>query len=325
MDDAWADRFRLAEHEQLALAAASLWLMNQDLDQFSDSECEDIRDSFREELRGGPLGRGTPEGEPLAIEEWEVLEDLLHTCDDTPRNLSVLVELITSEPFADRGLVMDEDVKRAAIESISIALGGLTDEDDVERIHGYLRDGRKAAKSKALLWIAIGAGGLAGVLTAGTAAPAIGAAIGGAMGLQGAAATAAGLAWLGGGALAAGGLGMAGGSMVIAVAGAATGAGIASLVANGLPGKRIEGEALKAYALGRSLQDYGRRNEPPPEDAGFGELAVVIQRGLEGMAKELEELFSEYYDRRDYERATELHGAAAVTRRLAKHLKENAA
>ena len=54
--------------------------------------------------------------------------------------------------------------------------------------------------------------------SAGLAAPAIGAAIGGAMGLSGAAATSAGLAFLGGGSLAAGGFGMAGGVLLVKVA-----------------------------------------------------------------------------------------------------------
>jgi hypothetical protein len=52
----------------------------------------------------------------------------------------------------------------------------------------------------------------------GTLAPVIGTAIGGAMGLSGAAATSAGLAFLGGGSLASGGFGMAGGILLIHVA-----------------------------------------------------------------------------------------------------------
>lgn len=55
------------------------------------------------------------------------------------------------------------------------------------------------------------------------AAPAIGALIGAQMGLYGAAATSAGLAWLGGGAIAAGGFGMAGGTAAVAAASAVAG------------------------------------------------------------------------------------------------------
>jgi hypothetical protein len=63
-------------------------------------------------------------------------------------------------------------------------------------------------------------------VTGGIAAPLIGAAIGGAMGLSGAAAVSAGLAFLGGGAIAAGGFGMTGGTVVLISGGAILGAGI---------------------------------------------------------------------------------------------------
>lgn len=59
------------------------------------------------------------------------------------------------------------------------------------------------------------AGGALCFVTAGAAAPAVGALIGSGMGLSGAAATSAGLATLGGGALAAGGAGMAGGVALV--------------------------------------------------------------------------------------------------------------
>jgi hypothetical protein len=77
--------------------------------------------------------------------------------------------------------------------------------------------------------VAIGAVAAALVgITAGLAAPAIGAAIGGLMGLSGAAATSAGLAFLGGGALAAGGFGMFGGTVAVIGGGALFGGAIGS-------------------------------------------------------------------------------------------------
>lgn len=65
--------------------------------------------------------------------------------------------------------------------------------------------------------------GVALAVTAGAAAPAIGAAIGGYMGLSGAAATSAGLAFLGGGAIAVGGGGMAVGTAFLIGGGAVLG------------------------------------------------------------------------------------------------------
>lgn len=78
--------------------------------------------------------------------------------------------------------------------------------------------------------IALGIGGIAVgaticALTAGVAAPAIGAAIGNVMGLSGAAATNAGLALLGGGALSVGGGGVAAGTAAVVAAGAVVGGG----------------------------------------------------------------------------------------------------
>lgn len=72
--------------------------------------------------------------------------------------------------------------------------------------------------------VALGGGALA-VVTGGLAAPAVGAALGSAMGFSGCVATSAGLAALGGGSLAAGGAGMAGGTAVIAGAAGVAGAG----------------------------------------------------------------------------------------------------
>ena len=71
------------------------------------------------------------------------------------------------------------------------------------------------------------------IVTAGTfwfAGPAIGAFVGSLMGLSGAAAVSAGLAFLGGGSLAAGGFGMFGGMVVITVCGAATGGVVGGLI-----------------------------------------------------------------------------------------------
>jgi phage antirepressor YoqD-like protein len=76
-------------------------------------------------------------------------------------------------------------------------------------------------------------GGVAIGATGGLAAPIIGGAIGTTfLGLSGAAATSAGLAFLGGGSLAAGGLGMAGGTTLVTAALGAGGAGVAGWKAN---------------------------------------------------------------------------------------------
>jgi uncharacterized membrane protein YebE (DUF533 family) len=86
-------------------------------------------------------------------------------------------------------------------------------------------------------------GGAVLAATGGLAAPLIGGAIGTSLlGLSGAAATSAGLAFLGGGSLAAGGLGMAGGTAIVTAALGASGAGLAAWKANHLCGDIKEWE-----------------------------------------------------------------------------------
>ena len=72
------------------------------------------------------------------------------------------------------------------------------------------------------------AGGVVGGIPLFFAAPLIGAAVGGAMGLSGAAATSAGLAALGGGSIATGGFGMAGGTAILVSSGAVVGSATGS-------------------------------------------------------------------------------------------------
>ena len=87
-----------------------------------------------------------------------------------------------------------------------------------------------SAKKIALVASGTAVGGAVCFLTAGAAAPAVGAFIGSTfMGLSGAAATSAGLAAIGGGAVAAGGGGMAAGASLITVALTSTGAVLGTL------------------------------------------------------------------------------------------------
>ena len=94
----------------------------------------------------------------------------------------------------------------------------------------YMR-AQGAVPSKSLASkVALGAGGIVigaaiCAVSAGVAAPAIGALIGSSMGLSGAAASSAGLALLGGGSLAAGGGGVAAGTAAVVATGAVVGGG----------------------------------------------------------------------------------------------------
>ncbi|WP_216828596.1 hypothetical protein [Alkalihalobacterium elongatum] len=115
---------------------------------------------------------------------------------------------------------------------------------------------------RVIKWSIAGTG--AAILTAGLAAPAIAAAIGGTMGLAGAAATSAGLAAIGGGAIAAGGLGMAGGMQILigggALLGAVGGGSIANFIGK-LPKDAIAVSMVKIINYITYLRTYYSKND----------------------------------------------------------------
>jgi hypothetical protein len=110
---------------------------------------------------------------------------------------------------------------------------------EADRVNKFISSNDGAIRGLTNFWPKLIGGALGGAvliaITAGLAAPAIGALFA-AGGIYGAAATASGLALLGGGAIAAGGLGMAGGVAVIvgggALLGVAAGSGVGALLAN---------------------------------------------------------------------------------------------
>lgn len=181
-------------------------------------------------------------------------------------SLIVLVELITFSPWSD-GSRWDKKARESSLEVAATALSG-TDDDDLQTLTSEFESLMKALRRKSIKWgrvaaaTVIGAG--LGVATAGWAAPAIGGAIGGTMGLTGAAATSAGLAALGGGSLATGGLGVAGGTMLLSGVG---GFAFASAAAAGtrfspLASRTIAAEAVKLDLVARVvLVDSPDRDE----------------------------------------------------------------
>ena len=139
--------------------------------------------------------------------------------DQRRRAIVLMIELAAFQPWPD-STDWNTDQRREALFAFVDAMPAPVDQELMREIDKALtvavrRLSRREVDKRKV--VAVVAGGAAiGVLTGGLAAPLIGGAVGGAMGLGGAAATSAGLALLGGGSVAAGGLGMAGGTAIIA-------------------------------------------------------------------------------------------------------------
>jgi|GEM_PF-1344672 len=155
-----------------------------------------------------------------------------------------------------------------------------------------------AASSKALAAkIILGAGGIAAgvaicAITAGVAAPAVGALIGSGMGLSGAAASSAGLAAIGGGALAAGGGGVAAGTAAVVAAGAIVGGSGAAMtlsvkenVANAYDKKK-----LKALITKQQKEDMTKQ-----------EITENLIKAIEALRQRLKVLEEKNASKRDIE------------------------
>ncbi|MFF0489899.1 hypothetical protein ACFYTQ_12855 [Nocardia sp. NPDC004068] len=149
--------------------------------------------------------------------------------DDRARAVTVLIELMVFDPWPD-GAKWVAKIRKDELAAATRDLGG-ADAADLAMLEREFDIVLKQLRRRSIRWgrvAAVTAVGLgAGVLTGGMAAPAVGAAIGGTLGLSGAAATSAGLAMLGGGSLAAGGFGIAGGTMLVTGVGGLTAAGAA--------------------------------------------------------------------------------------------------
>ena len=124
--------------------------------------------------------------------------------------------------------------------------------------------------------LALAGGTVTVTAMSGGIATALGTAIGGAMGLQGAAATSAGLAWLGGGSLAAGGYGMAGGAMVVTASAKATYAGT-RFVATSLAAKSARTVVLEGRRSWSSQWRRIRRCANPPWRS-WGKLRSEVEQ-----------------------------------------------
>lgn len=241
-------RFKLDDKSSESLALAFLRLMDVDLLGSRKSASEkhlQARIDFQEKL-GNILpvecrAFSAALASPLAVE-------LRTRCGATAPHFAAMIlsEIAVVEPWPDKKV--DLVVRRIVLKELASFFRVLDPQVQIDHIVDNELPKRRSFKRIALITLFSVAGGL-------IAAPHIGAAIGAAMGLSGAAATAAGLASLGFGSVAAGGFGMAGGTIIVgAISGAVGGAtSIASAAAKvkSLP----EVEALKLRISLRLMQN----------------------------------------------------------------------
>ncbi len=158
---------------------------------------------------------------PEAIRDFDL--------SDTKKNV-MIVEISTFEPYFGLAnekewddLRYDENDKNAYFHFCSCFIGSIYSIDNYKTACAAFNDcARKITKSISgpnWTWAWIGLGSAVLLLTA----PYLAGVIGGTMGLSGAAATSAGLAFLGGGSIATGGLGMSGGYFAFMAGGAILG------------------------------------------------------------------------------------------------------
>lgn len=176
---------------------------------------------------------------------------------DRSTSVVVLAELLTFSPWQS-GTSWNKKTHQEALETAATNLTYLRD-DDFETMSDELDKLLTKVRRKSIKWgrvatvAVVGAG--VGVLTGGLAAPVIGGAVGGTMGLTGAAATSAGLAALGGGSLAAGGFGVFGGTLLLTGVSGVTFAGVAAAGTRFSPiaASTIGAEAVKLDLVARMV------------------------------------------------------------------------
>lgn len=252
-------RLRLSADEDLLLTAWQYRMMQRDVAATKGKSLE-IKRAARDEFRR----RVVPAIESEELGEFadphiRKLVDVIETAGSTDRSTSfqaleeapptltevvtrrsrailLLIDLYGYEPWP--GAQWNKRIRTTVLEEFRDTLAPLRQED-LEAVGNAYDAAVKALAAKNRRWgriAVIGSAGLGlGLLTAGLAAPAIGALVGTVVfGYSGAAAASAGLAALGGGSMASGGLGMAGGTLLVAGAGGATGLGLASAGGHGL-------------------------------------------------------------------------------------------
>lgn len=205
--------------------------------------------------------------------------DCAQTLDNRIQALRMQIELHAYQPWPPK-IDWDSDARSDVIRAF-VSNAPSLQEDDYAKVTKVFRANLRQLKLKTTNWWKVaGFAGLGGILAAPAffvAAPIVGAALGGYMGLSGAAATSAGLAALGGGSLAAGGMGMAGGTVVVVTAGTAVTSIGATSAAYFSPFVResLVADAVKTRVLLQMLANSSPNPERTAEQDALQRLVVM--------------------------------------------------
>ena len=231
-DDDLASQLQLSADEMIALHALRLQMMQLDVQRERRQKVREqkqnlirqIHDAFLQDLVAN--GNEIPD---LDLFSASVVSELARAVDRRSRAMILLIELMTFNPWFP-SLSWVNAARKEALQSASEQLGGAS-QDDFDSAVAEFDALMKQLKRKSIKWGRVAAMSVVGlgvgVVTAGWAAPIVGGAIGGTLGLSGAAATSAGLAMLGGGSIAAGGFGVFGGTILVTGVGGVFAAGAA--------------------------------------------------------------------------------------------------
>jgi hypothetical protein len=230
-----ADQLTLAPEELVTLHALRLQMMRTDMSQErSDARKERKQLVFNEFHRDFLVALRSAGGiAPSGSFGPDAAAQLASAIDSRSRATILLIDLMTFNPWYPSAKWVSAARQESLQEAVD-QLAGVSHDDLVTASREFDALMRQL-KRKSIKWgrvAAVSVVGLGvGAVTAGWAAPAVGAAIGASLGLSGAAATSAGLAMLGGGSIAAGGFGVFGGTILVTGVGGVFAAGAAGATA----------------------------------------------------------------------------------------------
>lgn len=207
---------------------------------------------------------------------------LLEVVAFRPYDLSVL-----SDRRGDKSLRVDPVVRGSFLRELARELG--LEGSLPEHLDTCLKSAASSIsgrRTKTILGVLVGIA--LGALIVGATAPLIGGLVGKAMGLKGAAARLAGLAWLGGGAVSKGGFGVLGGTVVLVFGGALLGSLAGAIAARMMAGQLPVNAVIEGAKLEVAMREFLLHGRT---DAAYAQKILFQQlRRIELIETEIHEL-----------------------------------